>query len=126
MAHLLEAKLTPGLRAASDARRLVTRLNGLKSVIGDVSLLVSELVTNSYRYGGLKAGDTISLNVTQTGKTVRVEVSDPGRGVTIPAPRHPSVDGGWGLEIVRRTAHRWGVRRDADATVVWFELDTDG
>ena len=125
MRRLLEANLTSGLQAAREARRLVGQLEGLDGVADDIILLVSELVTNSYRHGGLKAGDGISLTVTRSGKTVRVEVSDPGRGVTIPAPRTPTVDGGWGLEIVRRTAHRWGVRTAADATVVWFEFDTD-
>ena len=127
MRQLLEANLHPGLRAASEARRLVAQLDhrDLDGVIDDIGLLVSELVTNSYRYGGLKRDDAISLSVSQMGKTIRVEVADPGRGTTIPAPRRPSADGGWGLEIVRRTASRWGVRKDAEATVVWFELDSD-
>jgi anti-sigma regulatory factor (Ser/Thr protein kinase) len=125
MPNLLEATLSTGLRSASEARHLVTQLNtkGLDSVIDDVSLLVSELVTNSYRYGGLTGDDAISLTVSRVGRAVRVEIADPGRGATVPTVRRPTADGGWGLEIVRRTADRWGVRRDAGATVVWFEID---
>jgi|SRR5438445_4103190 len=125
MRTLLEAKLTTGLRAASQARRLVSELdtNGMDHVMEDVALLVSELVTNSYRYGGLRRDDTISLAVSRSAKTVRVEISDPGRGTTVPAPRRPTAEGGWGLEIVRRTADRWGARKEVGETVVWFELD---
>jgi anti-sigma regulatory factor (Ser/Thr protein kinase) len=127
MRTLLDAKLDAGLRAASEARRLVGQLDssGLDHVIEDVALLVSELVTNSYRYGGLRRDDTISLRVSCSAKAVRVEVSDPGRGRTVPTPRRPTAEGGWGLEIVRRTANRWGARKDARGTVVWLELDLD-
>ena len=125
MGTLIEAKLSSGLRAASEARALVARLRerGLDGVLDDVTLLVSELVTNSYRYGGLQRGDAISLTISQEGRAVRVEIADPGRGKTIPAPRRPTAEGGWGLEIVRRTADRWGARKDGSGTVVWFELD---
>ncbi len=125
MSNILEAKLDPSRRAAGEARKLVSQLKarGIDSVIDDLALLVSELVTNSYRYGGLDEGDSISLNVSKKGKTIRVEIEDPGRGATVPAPRRPTADGGWGLEIVRRTADRWGTHKGAGGTVVWFELD---
>ena len=127
MRTLLEAKLDAGLRAASQARRLVAQLDasGMDHVMEDVALLVSELVTNSYRYGELRRDDTISMRVSRSANTLRVEISDPGRGTTVPAPRRPTAEGGWGLEIVRRTADRWGARKDAGETVVWFELDLD-
>jgi anti-sigma regulatory factor (Ser/Thr protein kinase) len=127
MGTLVEANLTTGLRAAGEARALVARLHqkGLDGVLDDVTLLVSELVTNSYRYGGLQGDDTISLTISHEGRTVRVEIADPGRGETIPAPRRPTGEGGWGLEIVRRTANRWGARKDGRGTVVWFEIDND-
>jgi anti-sigma regulatory factor (Ser/Thr protein kinase) len=127
MGNLLEAKLRSDRQAAGEARRLVARLGNkeLGPVIDDVSLLVSELVTNCYRYGGLGQHDSISLKVSQEGKTVRVEITDPGRGKTVPTLRRPTAEGGWGLEIVRRTADRWGTRKDGSATVVWFELGLD-
>ena len=31
-------------------------------------------------------------------------------------------ESGWGLFLVERLAHRWGVGRDGPATRVWFEL----
>src|SRR4051794_7547473 len=128
MPNILEAKLDPSRRAAAEARRLIAQLKakGIEHVVDDLALMVSELVTNSYRYGGLNDGDSISLNVSQKGKTIRVEIEDPGRGPTVPAPRRPTADGGWGLEIVRRTADRWGTSKGTRGTTVWFELNVDG
>ena len=126
MGSLLEAKLVSGRQAAREARRLVADLHPSigETTIEDVALLVSELVTNSYRHGGLGPNDTISLVVSQEGPTVRVEVTDAGRGTSIPAPRTPSADGGWGLEIVKRKSARWGVEKGKGSTTVWVELDT--
>jgi len=127
MPNLLEAKINPSRQAAGEARRLVAQLKtkGIARVLDDLALLVSELVTNSYRYGGINKGDSISLSVSQKGKTIHVEIEDPGQGTTVPAPRRPTADGGWGLEIVRKTADRWGVRKTRGRTVVWFDLDVD-
>ena len=54
---------------------------------------------------------------------VRVTVTDAGEGFE-PAPRRqPRTEtGGWGLHLVDRLAHRWGVDR-AGVTSVWFEID---
>jgi two-component sensor histidine kinase len=127
MSNILEAKLNPSRQAAGEARRLISKLktNGINTVLEDLALMVSELVTNSYRYGGLDEGDSIFLHVSKKGKTIRVEIEDPGRGATVPTPRRPTADGGWGLEIVRRTADRWGAHKGTGGTLVWFELDVD-
>ncbi|MEA2377901.1 MAG: hypothetical protein QOD13_1808, partial [Thermoleophilaceae bacterium] len=31
-------------------------------------------------------------------------------------------ESGWGLFLVERLAHRWGVKQNEGATKVWFEL----
>jgi two-component sensor histidine kinase len=128
MALLIDAAIEPRLEAAREARGLVSRVDdpALEHVIDDVALLVSELVTNSFRYGGLRADERISLVMTHESNTVRAEIADPGRGATRPRPRRPTADGGWGLEIVRRKSDRWGVEQREDGTVVWFEIDVDG
>jgi anti-sigma regulatory factor (Ser/Thr protein kinase) len=89
------------------------------STLDDAELLVSELVTNSVRHARLGASDTITVQVRQEDRRLRVEVADPGAGLDA-APR-PRGDGGWGLLLLDRVADRWGVRHDPD-TVVWFEL----
>lgn len=89
-------------------------------LVGDVMLLVSELVTNSVKYGG---DATIQLRVNTSDEgAVRVEVVDHGSGF-VPTGRNRPVSqpGGWGLHLVDELTDRWGVDDD-DATNVWFEL----
>jgi anti-sigma regulatory factor (Ser/Thr protein kinase) len=127
VARLIDAAIDPRREAAREARKLVSGLRdpALKTVLDDLALLVSELVTNSFRYSGSKS-DPISLRLSFSDGTVRAEVVDAGRGTTVPEPRKPSADGGWGLHIVSRTADRWGTELRVDGTAVWFEIDVDG
>ena len=94
--------------------------------LGDVRLLVSELVTNALRHADLRPDDSISLRVRIDSALVRVEVADPGQGFHLggAAEDRETVEG-WGLYLVATLADRWGVERDASATAnaVWFELD---
>ena len=112
----------------------MTDLNtpALDGVIDDVALLVSELVTNSFRYGGLREGERISLSISHDDNTVRAEIADPGHGTTLPSPRRPTPTGGWGLEwddwiradcdagaaAVRRRVHRSRAGRRLDVGYV--------
>lgn len=92
--------------------------------VGDAELLVTELVTNAIRHGALSPGDSISVRVRSTGDSLCVEVSDPGAGFDRAAvgPR-PDHTGGFGLFLLSRMAHAWGI---ADPpTRVWFELLVD-
>ena len=125
---LIDAAIEPRREAAREARKLISGLRDpeLEAILDDIALLVSELVTNSFRYGGSQ-GEPISLRLSYAGGTVRAEVADAGRGSTIPAPREPSAGGGgWGLHIVSHNADRWGTERRAGGTLVWFEIDIDG
>jgi anti-sigma regulatory factor (Ser/Thr protein kinase) len=128
MTRELSATFAGGPYAAAAARRA---LGGLGDVIsnrrlGDIALLVSELVTNSVRHGGAGEDDVLELAAFREGERLRVEVTDWGPGFDGDArPRLPTdAEGGWGLVLVERLADRWGVERDGDATVVWFELST--
>ncbi|MGH2690805.1 MAG: ATP-binding protein, partial [Actinomycetota bacterium] len=106
-----------------DARDLVSSLGPRvpEPVLLDAVLLVSELVTNSCRYGG---GGPIRLKVLLSGDRLRVEVTDPGGGDTTPALTEPPSPGAWGLRLVDRVADRWGAEAGRP-TLVWFELPTD-
>jgi hypothetical protein len=58
-----------------------------------------------------------------TGSTVRVEVSDPGRGFEPDPPRaDPERGQGFGLFLVDQLADRWGVM-NRPSSRVWFEID---
>jgi anti-sigma regulatory factor (Ser/Thr protein kinase) len=81
----------------------------------DVSLMVSELVTNALHHGI----GTITLRVEGEVGGIRVEVSDEGDVAIAPSP-NPGAHGGWGLRIVDQLADDWGVRQGS--TNVWFRL----
>ena len=120
-----ELELSRGLESAAAARHALDDLEGglPADQLGDVRLLVSELVTNAIRHAGLDEADAIRLAVAVDGGTIRVDVHDPGRGFDVgDAPTDPARASGWGLFLVETLADRWGVERES-GTHVWFELD---
>jgi anti-sigma regulatory factor (Ser/Thr protein kinase) len=85
-----------------------------------VRLLVSELVTNAVRHA---EGEAVRLVVALKGRTLRIEVHDPGHGFELkPPPSDPLRASGWGLVLVEELADRWGVDH-SPRTRVWFEMD---
>jgi anti-sigma regulatory factor (Ser/Thr protein kinase) len=111
-----------GPEAATLARRALGKLRGDidPPLMETMRLLVTELVANSVRHTG---SDSISLKVLVGRNAVLVEVSDSGPGFQHrPRRRGDALESGWGLFMVERLAHRWGVGRDGLATRVWFEL----
>ena len=81
-----DLELPRELDSAAAARHAVDQLGDRlpEEQLGDVRLLVSELVTNSLRHAELSDDDRIRLAVEVNDARVRVEVSDPGPGF---APR---------------------------------------
>ena len=126
MSFVLE--LPRELDSAAAARHAVDQLSDSlpEDQLGDVRLLVSELVTNSLRHAGLRAEDSIRLGIDVSPALVRVEVRDSGRGFEFEGrAEDPDTVEGWGLYLVATLADRWGIDRDASESVncVWFELD---
>ena len=121
----LYMRLRSGPEAAGEGRHALDRLDGSMDAeqLGELRLLISELVTNSIRHAADGDG-WITLDVDVNADAVRVVVTDRGGGFDPdPKPRaHVDRPGGWGLCLVDRLADRWGVR-DGDATSVWFEVD---
>ena len=109
-------------KAPATAREAVEGLSGrvADDVIPDVKLLVSELVTNSVKYGGEGA---LRLNIDAAGpRKLRAEVIDRGVGFVPVVRDRPATDvGGWGLHLVQTLSNRWGVHEGS--THVWFEID---
>ncbi|MEA2270157.1 MAG: serine/threonine-protein kinase RsbW [Solirubrobacteraceae bacterium] len=108
--------------APARARRAIERLAGgiAPDVVPDVKLLVSELITNSVKYGG-EGQVTLKVETRDTGR-LRVEVVDQGVGFVPVARDRPATDvGGWGLHLVQTLSDRWGVYEGS--THVWFEID---
>jgi len=120
----LDISLEPGPEAPSRARDRVAAMDPDVDVetMSNVKLIVSELVTNSIRHGGLASGDQIGVKVETRDKTIRLEVTDPGRGFTHKRRTPASLQGGgWGLYLIERLAARWGIDRKG-GTRVWCEL----
>jgi anti-sigma regulatory factor (Ser/Thr protein kinase) len=120
-----ELELPRGLDSAAVARHALDGLDGRLPAdqLGDVRLLVSELVTNAIRHAELADEDAIRLIVTVTEAMIRVEVRDPGRGFKVgEPPTDPERSAGWGLFLVETLADRWGAETEP-GTTVWFELD---
>ena len=108
--------------APGEARRAIERIGDriAPDVVPDVKLLVSELITNSVKYGG---DGEVTLRVDATSpRKLRVEVIDQGAGFVPVARNRPATEvGGWGLHLVQTLSDRWGVYEGS--THVWFEID---
>jgi anti-sigma regulatory factor (Ser/Thr protein kinase) len=115
----IEIPRTP--QAPALARRALRDLEGKvdASVLPDLNLLVSELITNSVKYGG---DGPVRLQVTADGERIRAEIIDQGAGFT-PVARNDDLHkvGGWGLHLVEQLTTEWGTYEGS--THVWFEID---
>ncbi|MCW3003268.1 MAG: ATP-binding protein [Conexibacter sp.] len=110
------------LTAPAHARRAVERFGEVldPAVVPDVKLLVSELISNSVKYG--REGRVELILRSENPHHVHVEVVDQGVGFVPAARARPkSEPGGWGLHMVEALTQRWGVRDGS--THVWFEID---
>lgn len=88
----------------------------------DASLCLSELVTNAVLHSGAGEDDELELTVSLAGGRLRVTVIDHGSGFD-PAEPAGGDESGWGLYIVDRLSHAWGVEREPK-NAVWFEMRT--
>jgi anti-sigma regulatory factor (Ser/Thr protein kinase) len=118
----LDVDIPRDARAPSKARRAVEGLGDAidDSIRHDVLLLVSELVTNSVKYGD--EGDLKLQIRADAPRKLRIEVVNQGASFTPKARSRPATEpGGWGLHLVETLADKWGVH--AGSTHVWFEID---
>lgn len=104
------------------ARRFAAeQLDGVSpEVLGAITLMVSELATNSIAHAG--TGFTVSLQ--RTAQRVRVDVQDRGRAA--PTLRSPTTadPSGRGLRIVEQLAQQWGAQSTkGQGNNVWFAVD---
>ena len=122
MTELVDIAIRRDPRAPGSARRAVEQLSESvdPSLLPDVKLLVSELITNSVKYGG--DGEVhLQMRSDHEGH-IRIEVVDQGSGFIPVARNRPATEaGGWGLHLVETLADRWGVHEGS--THVWFEID---
>ena len=97
------------------------------AVIGDATLVVSELVGNAVRYAAPLPGGVLEVSWTVDPDCVRLQVSDGGgRSVPVRHDAGPEDVRGRGLAIVAALARDWGVELgrngDGPTSTVWVEL----
>lgn len=127
MATKIRARLGLGPSAPAAARAALRCLEPElpRETFNDLLLLVSELVTNSYRHAGAGPDQAAILRVDVEPGRIQVDVEDPGPGFVPPVRQGAPIErpSGWGLSLVDRIARRWGVAHD-HGTHVWFELES--
>jgi anti-sigma regulatory factor (Ser/Thr protein kinase) len=92
------------------------------SIVDDLVLVVSELVTNAVRHSSLAM-----LGISRTDGCVRVEVDDEDGGdPTLTPDPHAGASSGRGLLIIEQLVTRWGWNRlPGGGKRVWCELCPD-
>jgi anti-sigma regulatory factor (Ser/Thr protein kinase) len=121
----LAVRVSPGPRAPGIARHAVTALGPTDTeAAANAALLVSELVANTVRHGGLRPEDRVEVVIRRDPRTLRIEVRDWGRGFGGSSEVSGEVTSGFGLVLVAGIADRWGIE-GGPPTNVWFELDLD-
>jgi anti-sigma regulatory factor (Ser/Thr protein kinase) len=118
----ISLRLRGGPEAGARARRALSQLRADidPPLMETLRLLVTELVSNSVRHAH---SDTVVLKIVVGRSAVLTEVTDEGPGFDPAKTAQPGTDdSGWGLFLVERLAHRWGVAQEDDVTRVWFEL----
>ena len=126
---MLNLTLTEESGAAAAARRGLREGNGMlpPSILDDVLLLVTELVTNAVRHGGAGPERPVQVQLLHGPCCVVVAVTDEGHGFTLrPNPSPGSESGGWGLFLVDQIADRWGVEYTTSGSRVWFKIEYEG
>ena len=101
-------------------RRAIAHLQDL-GASGDLDLiavLLSELTANAARH----APGPRSISVTVARGVARVEVRDCSSDLPRVLDVDPTRVGGNGMRLVDGLAERWGVDREGQGKVVWFEV----
>lgn len=119
---LLPMSSTSPAAARDFARRSGCAEHGNDLLLEDALLLITELVTNSVRYGG----PPIVLAIECDGEGLHVRVRDGSQDLPRPTQADLEDEGGRGLTLVELLTTTWGVEPVADeygtGKEVWFAL----
>jgi anti-sigma regulatory factor (Ser/Thr protein kinase) len=124
---LVEVEVLCDRTAPYAVRQALAKLDSLGSVLGDLLLIASELVSNAVLYSGCSTEDVITVRLERAADHVLLSVWDPGvsgRSATVAVAEQRSF-GGFGLWLVEQLAHRWGTER-AEGYRVWAEVAVNG
>ncbi|WP_051774161.1 SpoIIE family protein phosphatase [Streptomyces sp. NRRL S-237] len=113
----LPAEPTAAARARHLTQATLSRW-GLEEAAFTAELVVSELVTNAYRYGG---GTPVTLRIIRD-RGLICEVSDSSNTAPHLRRARTTDEGGRGLFLVAQLTERWGTRYTRDGKTVWTEF----
>ncbi len=116
--HRIELALEPDMSSVRQARAFVRdplKRWGLEDLIPATELLVSELVTNAFKYA---KGET-KLRLILEPDSLVCEVHDPSPALPRVLQVDRDAESGRGLHVVSQLAARWGSRRTHGGKVVW-------
>jgi anti-sigma regulatory factor (Ser/Thr protein kinase) len=116
-----EAEFAGRARSIAQVRRMVAEtLPGLDPPTAEaVTLMVSELATNSVQY----AGTDFTVTIERLPRRIRIAVTDAGPGEPVMRAPTPTEPTGRGLRIVERLSDSWGVQHaGAGGKTVWFTV----
>ena len=115
-------EIANGPQAAAEARALVTSFSSRvpNDLLDGVRLVLSEVVTNSYKHAGKPEGAPIEVVLDLSSRRFRLEVTD--RSIFDPTPETTFElrSARWGLTILDRLADRWGRVSEGG---IWAEFD---
>ncbi|MGW5090951.1 ATP-binding protein [Streptomyces coelicoflavus] len=96
---------------------------GLRCLVDEAQLCVSELVANVISHVGVETPTTLS--VLMNGAYLRIEVRDPDpRALPTLVAADVEAEGGRGMALVAAVTDRWGVSLLGDGKVTWCEIAT--
>lgn len=123
LAEILALEVPCDASAPSVVRDALGRLDGLGWIIGDATLVASELVANAVMHSGGRPEHVLQVRAFCGDDVLRISVQDPGISGQDAHPRPTDVlsNGGWGLMIIEQLAVRWGAERE-DGYRVWADV----
>jgi hypothetical protein len=107
--------------APSAARNQLAGLDyGSPGLRESVLLLASEFVTRAVQWCRPTTGPGVEMKVWMRDRDVRVELSAPGKMLSLPLEReYPSYD----VVLLREVADRWSIETARYPVCMWFEID---
>jgi anti-sigma regulatory factor (Ser/Thr protein kinase) len=121
-AELLSLEVPCDSNAPRVVRNALAKFDSLGWVLGDITLVASELVTNAVLHSGCAREDVLRVEVRVRRGGVEISVQDPGLSDQIAQPRpQEELEGGWGLRVVEQLTTRWGSERGSGYRV-WAEV----
>ncbi|MER5648843.1 ATP-binding protein [Streptosporangium sp. NPDC002524] len=110
-------------KSVARAREYVRqRLGAGHPALENVTLLVSELVTNAVIHSDSRNGGRVTLALVDGYDFIHADVADEGSESVPQVSTDMFAEGGRGLFLVEAISSRWGIYTDCAGRTVWFQV----